>query len=122
MATYLDNTGLTYLWGKVKSLIENKRNNSITTITATTTTIALEPDKTYICSNNMVSLTLTGPSASSITGREHESRVIFTCGTTATTFSYPVNWKWIGGTPTIEASKTYEISICNEIGVINSAE
>jgi hypothetical protein len=44
----------------------------------------------------------------------------FTSGTTPTTLTLPESVKWIGGN-TIEASKTYQVSIVNNIAVLRGA-
>jgi len=57
-------------------------------------------------------------------GYVQEYMIQFTCGTTATTLSLPNTLKWLNGvTPSdIEASKTYQVSIMNGVGVIGGAE
>jgi len=44
----------------------------------------------------------------------------FTSGTTPTTLTLPESVKWIGDN-TIEASKTYQVSIVNNIAVLGGA-
>lgn len=57
-------------------------------------------------------------------GYVQEYMIQFTSGTTATTLSLPNTLKWLNGvTPSdIEASKTYQVSILNGVGVIGGAE
>ena len=57
-------------------------------------------------------------------GYVQEYMIQFTSGTTATTLSLPNTLKWLNGvTPSdIEASKTYQVSIMNGVGVIGGAE
>jgi hypothetical protein len=57
-------------------------------------------------------------------GYAQEYMIQFTSGTTATTLSLPNTLKWLNGvTPSdIEASKTYQVSIMNGVGVIGGAE
>ena len=51
-------------------------------------------------------------------GIENEYKFEFVSGTTATTLSLPDTVKWSGGNaPTIEASKTYQVSIVNNLAV-----
>lgn len=42
----------------------------------------------------------------------------FTTGSTAPTITWPSGVTWLGGAPTINASKTYQVSIMNNLGVI----
>lgn len=42
----------------------------------------------------------------------------FTSGATATSLTVPDTVEWVDGTPTIEANKTYQVSIVNNIGLI----
>jgi hypothetical protein len=44
----------------------------------------------------------------------------FTSGTTPTTLNLPESVKWMGDN-TIEASKTYQVSIVNNIAVLGGA-
>lgn len=57
-------------------------------------------------------------------GYVQEYMIQFTSGSTATTLSLPNTLKWLNGvTPSdIEASKTYQVSIMNGVGVIGGAE
>lgn len=57
-------------------------------------------------------------------GYVQEYMIQFTSGSTATTLSLPNTLKWFNGvTPSdIEASKTYQVSILNGVGVIGGAE
>lgn len=57
-------------------------------------------------------------------GYVQEYMIQFTSGITATTLSLPNTLKWLNGvTPSdIEASKTYQVSILNGVGVIGGAE
>lgn len=57
-------------------------------------------------------------------GYVQEYMIQFTSGSTATTLSLPNTLKWLNGvTPSdIEASKTYQVSILNGVGVIGGAE
>lgn len=62
------------------------------------------------------SLTIT--LAAETSGISNEYMFEFVSGTTATTLSLPDSVKWSGGNaPTIEASKTYQISIVNNLAV-----
>lgn len=65
-----------------------------------------------------LTITLTTPSD---TTRVNEYMFEFVSGATATTLSLPSEIKWIGGTPTVSANKTYQVSILNNLGVMVSA-
>lgn len=64
--------------------------------------------------------TLTITLASTDNNYYHEYMFEFTSGTTPTTLSLPEDVKWIGES-TIEASKTYQVSIVNNIAVMGGA-
>lgn len=61
-----------------------------------------------------LTLTLATPTDTSV---YNEYMVQFTSGTTPTTLSVPDTVKWVAE-PNIEASKTYQISIVDNIGII----
>ena len=64
-----------------------------------------------------LTLTLAAPSSTSV---YNEYMFEFVSGTTATTLSLPSSVSWVAE-PSIEAGKTYQCSIVNNIGVIASA-
>lgn len=77
----------------------------------------LQPNKYYIF-GEVATLTITLAA-----GEENvlaEYMFEFTSGTTPTTLSLPEGIKWIGES-TIEASKTYQVSIVNNIAVMGGA-
>lgn len=76
----------------------------------------LSPDVFYNFTGALTSLTITLGTA--VAGRENEYKGQFISGATAPTVTFPLNIAWIGGAFTIEASKTYQFSILNGIGVI----
>lgn len=76
----------------------------------------LVPDKFYNFTGTLTSLTLTF--ATAVTGRENEYKGQFITGVYAPTVTFPNTVTWIGGAPTIEANKTYQFSIVDNIGVI----
>ena len=77
---------------------------------------ALAPDVFYDFTGALTSLTLT--LGSPVSGRENEYKGQFTTGASAPTVTLPSGVTWIGGTPTINASKTYQFSILNNIGIM----
>lgn len=81
-----------------------------------TVTKQLSPN-TYYEFGECTSLTIT--LASEISGIRNEYMFEFVSGSTATTLSIPQSVGWMGGeAPTIEANKTYQCSIVNNIAVI----
>lgn len=83
-------------------------------ITETNTTVSLEAEKFYSFGEvQQLNITLTAPQENKTPLYAFE----FISGTTPTTLNIE-GISWVGGTPTIEASKTYQVSILNNIGVI----
>lgn len=76
----------------------------------------LAPDTFYDFTGALTSLALT--LGLEVAGRENEYKGQFTTGATVPTVTLPVGVTWAGGTPTINASKTYQFSILNGIGVM----
>lgn len=80
-----------------------------------TVTKQLNPNTFYEfgeCSSLTITL------ASETSGIANEYMFEFVSGTTATVLSVPESIKWAGGSaPTIEASKTYQVSIVNNLAV-----
>nr|DAX15141.1 MAG TPA: hypothetical protein [Bacteriophage sp.] len=64
--------------------------------------------------------TLTLTLAAGEENKLYEYMFEFTSGTTPTTLTLPESVKWIGSN-TIEASKTYQVSIVNNIAVLGGA-
>lgn len=80
-----------------------------------TVTKQINPN-TFYKFGEVSSLTIT--LAAEESGIENEYKFEFVSGTTATTLSLPETVKWSGGNaPTIEASKTYQVSIVNNLAV-----
>lgn len=78
--------------------------------------VSLRPDKLYIVTGATyitVSVIRLQPA--------EEGMFQFTCGSTAVTLSMPASVKWINE-PVIEANKTYQVSILNNIAVIGGVE
>ena len=58
-------------------------------------------------------------SSTAMTSEFAEYSFEFNSGSTPTVFTYPSTWKWANGTaPTINASKTYHVSVVNNCAVI----
>ena len=75
----------------------------------------LEPNKVYIFesrTNNLI-LTLGTPTS----GIVNEYHMFIYAGSTAPTITFPSGISWVGDAPNIEANKTYEISILNNIAI-----
>lgn len=68
-------------------------------------------DKCILCTEPLTSLTISGaPSSATM-----ESEIQFTTGETFAFTATGLEGKWVGGTPTFEANKSYVISIKNGI-------
>ena len=61
-----------------------------------------------------LTITLTAPTDTSV---YNEYMIQFSCGNTPTTLSVPSTVKWVSE-PKIEANKTYQVSIVDNIGLI----
>ena len=75
----------------------------------------LEPNKVYIFesrTNNLI-LTLGTPTS----GIVNEYHMFIYAGSTAPIITFPSGISWVGDIPNIEANKTYEISILNNIAI-----
>lgn len=95
----------------------SKKADKIATENVAEATKELQPNKYYIF-GEVATLTITLAA-----GEENvlaEYMFEFTSGTTPTTLSLPEGIKWIGDS-TIEASKTYQVSIVNNIAVMGGA-
>lgn len=79
----------------------------------------LSPNKFYKFEKGLISLTIT--LAAEESGIVNEYMFEFVNGSTPTTLSVPSTVKWSGGSaPTIEANKTYQVSIVNNLAVYAS--
>lgn len=95
----------------------SSKANKVSVENVSENTKELQPNKYYIF-GEMETLTLT-----LATGEENklsEYMFEFTSGTTPTTLTLPESVKWMGNN-TIEASKTYQVSIVNNIAVLGGA-
>ena len=77
------------------------------------------PNVFYNYTGNLTSLSIT--LATAIANRACEYNGQFVTGETVPTLVFPSNIVWINNFPDIEANKTYQFSIMNNIGVIVSA-
>ena len=118
MNSFLGTSGLTYLWGKIKDAVSVKADKIQEVNHGTSdTTFALTPNVMHIWGTvTSLNLTLATPTDSTII---NEYMIEFTSGATATTLSLPssVEWAESCGSLSVEASKTYQISIVNNIGL-----
>ena len=106
---YLNDTGLSYLWGKISSGLSGKADKAtIIADSGTTYTIATAADNTEYRLGTLTSLTLTAFPAGNF-----ECLIVFTAGT-GISVSLPASALWVGGTePTFNTGSIYEISIKN---------
>lgn len=95
----------------------SSKANKVSVENVSENTKELQPNKYYIF-GEMETLTLT--LAAGEENKLSEYMFEFTSGTTPTTLTLPESVKWIGGN-TIEASKTYQVSIVNNIAVLGGA-
>lgn len=79
------------------------------------TTFTLTPNTFHVW-DEVASLDLSFGAETS--GVANEYLFQFTSGATATSLTVPDTVEWVDGTPTIEANKTYQVSIVNNIGLI----
>lgn len=90
---------------------------SIVEHTASETTVSIEPNAFHIWPQmSSLNITLATPTDNTIV---NEYMIEFVSGSTATTLSLPssVDWAESCGALSVEASKTYQISIVNNIGL-----
>ena len=77
----------------------------------------LNPGVFYNFTGDISSLTISFADAEE--GRENEYKGQFSTGESAPTISFPNGIVWVGGEfPEIEAQKTYQFSVLNNVGVI----
>jgi len=90
---------------------DTSTGNSLVTISGTTPTIDAVAGMRYVC-GEVTTLSLTPP-ASGVCD------VIFTSGTTATVLTVPSTVKWANGfdPQSLDANTTYELNICDGLGV-----
>lgn len=84
------------------------------TIPSTTASKELAPNVLYVFSERSTNLTLT--LGTPIVGKANEYHLFLVTGSNAPTVTWPAGISWNGGSaPTIAASKTYEVSILNNV-------
>lgn len=84
------------------------------------TTLAIAPNTFHIWGTvSALNITLTAPTDTSV---YNEYMFQFTSGSTATTLTLPSGIQWMYETPTIDADKTYQVSIVNNVAVIGGTE
>jgi hypothetical protein len=94
-----------------------EKGDKVTTESATEDAKEIQPNRYYIFGEKQ-NLTIT--LAEGEEGKLNEYMFEFTSGTTPTTLTLPESVKWIGSN-TIEASKTYQVSIVYNIAVLGGA-
>lgn len=94
-----------------------EKGDKVTTESATEDAKEIQPNRYYIFGEK-ASLNIT--LAQGEEGKLNEYMFEFTSGTTPTTLTLPESVKWIGDNA-IEASKTYQVSIVNNIAVLGGA-
>lgn len=94
-----------------------EKGDKVTTESATEDAKEIQPNRYYIFGEK-ASLTIT--LAEGEEGKLNEYMFEFVSGTTPTTLTLPESVKWMGDN-TIEASKTYQVSIVNNIAVLGGA-
>lgn len=100
------------------AFILNKPTKGIPVVEVATSgsvTQILDPNKFYNFTGTFTDLTLTLGAAES--GIVNEYMGQFTTGSTVPTVTWPTGVTWVGGTPSIVASTTYQFSIVNNVGV-----
>ena len=114
--------------GGVKAALDTLHSNVQEEISATDTgaseTVVLTdvvlyellPNVFYNFTGSLTSLTLIFGAA--VSGRENEYKGQFVCGDTPPAIVFPSSIQWVKSFPTLEANKTYQFSVVNNIGVI----
>ena len=97
----------------------NKKVRKATLFQRSTTSVSATPvivlsssvDKCISCTTPLTSLTISGTP----TGATMETEIQFTTGETFAFTATGLEGKWVGGTPTFEANKSYVITVKNSI-------
>ena len=104
-----------YTSGGTWDLVTNKPT-SIRTIGGTTASGALQTNQFFRFTNSLTSLNVAA-TPTNVPNAEYSCE--FTAASSGCAFTYPSAWKWANGTaPTINASKTYHVSVVNNCAVI----
>ena len=111
----LDN--LNYFWSKIKNIFDSKQDTlKVENHTNEDNNVIISPNQFHVW-GVVESLNIT--LGEEIPGVVNEYLFQFTCGDTPTSLALPDTIKWVNdGFPEIEANKTYQCSILNNIGVI----
>lgn len=92
------------------------KEDKYTSATSSSGTVELSDTKMFILGEQSA-VTITLPSGAESNGREYLCQ--FTASSSGCTLSVPDTVSWLGGdTPTINAGKTYQLSIVNNLAVI----
>lgn len=106
-----------YTSGGTWDLVTNKPK-SIRTIGGATASGALQTNQFFKFSNTLTSLNVSA-TPTNVPNAEYSCE--FTAASSGCAFTYPSAWKWANGiVPTIEAGKTYQLSVTNNCAVIAS--
>lgn len=111
--------------GAVEKAIDNVPQMGYPLVTTTATTIVAQPN-TYYKNTSAVSTLKIGTAA----GKKYYNKnymkeyfVEFTTGSSGCTLTVPTTIKWLNGeVPALEASKTYQLSIVNNLAIIAKFE
>lgn len=113
-AIYNAVTDSTYGLSAIKQAVLDNAGIPTLTIPDSTASQELAPNTLYIFSTRSSTLTLT--LGTPIVGVANEYHFFVVTDTTAPTINFPAGITWNGGSaPTIAASKTYEVSILNNV-------
>lgn len=97
--------------------------SKVVAVDASTPPNSLDPNKVY--QFGTLTGTVTIPAFSSVASGDTEAKIwcfTFSTSTTAPTITWPAAiTSWVGGTPTINASKSYEVTVMDGIGAIMEA-
>ena len=110
-----------YTGAEVEALLDKVNEGNIfeikyTSVTSSTGSVELSDTKMYILGEQSA-VTITLPSGAESNGREYLCQ--FTAAASGCTLSVPDTITWLGGEPpTINAGKTYQLSILNNLAVI----
>lgn len=94
---------------------------ALTTTATLSATTTIKADTLYVASASLSSLAVTKATESLSANYAHEYKMQFIAGAdfTPTFTGFGTGIKWLNGTtPACVSGKTYEISICNELGII----
>lgn len=100
--------------------VRNMLDEAVPVESVTSTSKSIEPNKYYKWTSAMSSLTITLATPAN-TSRLNNYMFEFTTSSSGCTLNVPSTIKWANGeAPTIEASKTYQVSIINNLAVVSN--